>query len=197
MKEVDMFILSSQDFYNRNSKEFIIEHINKPLEQCKVLFFPNQNAKTIDIKSRVYHFWIRDLGFSFNNIYVFDYENLEQFKDLDIDIIYVGGGNTFETLDRLRKSQADKLIAKYVAKGITYIGGSAGAHIVTKSVEYVKGFDKVPDGFSDFSGLGLVDGIIFCHYSESRKNAVDKALSEGKYNVIAVLRDDDSIVIDE
>lgn len=191
-----MFILSSQDFYNSKSGEFIRDHIKKPLEQCRVLFFPNQNAKTVDIKNRVYHFWMRDLGFSLNNIYVFDYENLELFKDLDIDIIYIGGGNTFETLDRLRKSNADKLIEEYVKKGVIYIGGSAGAHVVTKSVEYVKGFDKVPYGFTDYSGLGLIDGVIFCHYTDARKEAVDKALSDEKYKIIAVLSDDDSILIE-
>lgn len=55
----------------------------------------------------------------------------------------------------------------------------------------------MPDGFTDYSGLGLIDGIIFCHYTDARKETVDKALSDGKHKIIAVLSDDDSIIIDE
>ena len=37
-------ILSSCDFDNKNSRNRIIENINKPLNKCKVLFIPNEKA---------------------------------------------------------------------------------------------------------------------------------------------------------
>ena len=189
-----MLILSSQDFFNKNSKQVIIDNLNKPLNECRILFFPNQNAKITDIKNRVYHYWMRDLGFELNNIYVFDYENTDNFRKLDIDMVYVGGGNTFLTLDRLRKSGGDRLLVEYINQGVTYVGGSAGAHIVTKKIEHVKQFDSVPEGFNDYNGLGFYNGILFCHYSSSRKAAADRVIAEGKYQV-TILSDYDSLII--
>ena len=78
--------------------------------------------------------------------------------------------------------------------GVLYIGGSAGAHIATQSVAHIAAFDPIPDGMTDFKGLGLFDGIIFCHYTEEHKALYDKLKSEGKYKVFA-LRNEDSLVV--
>ena len=41
--------------------------------------------------------------------------------------------------------------------------------------------------------LGLFDGIIFCHYDDSRKEYVNKAIKDHKYNVYT-LADDEWII---
>lgn len=80
--------------------------------------------------------------------------------------------------------------------GVTYIGGSAGTHIATKNLEHVLEFDGKDLEVTDLKGLGLFDGIIFCHYSDERKMYYEKALAKGNYNVYT-LTDDESIVINE
>lgn len=188
-------ILTSSDFLNDNSKNCIISNLKMPVEKCKILFIPNEKATLAAIQSEKYYNRVKVQGFQRENIYVFDYYNPEKYIDLDIYAIYVSGGNTFRHLDRLKKCGFDKAIINYVKRGVTYIGGSAGTHILTKNIEHVLQFDDNSTGITDFNGLGLFDGIIFCHYTDERKEYYEKAVSEGKYKVYA-LTDDDAIVID-
>ena len=187
-------ILSSCDFRNEKSKKTIIDNLSKPIDQCKLLFIPNEKATHEAIHSEKYFLRMQEFGFTKDNIAVFDYYNEQQFINLDLDIIYISGGNTFATLKRIKDCGFDKEIIRYVRSGVLYIGGSAGAHIATQSVAHIAAFDPIPDGMTDFKGLGLFDGIIFCHYTEEHKALYDKLKSEGKYKVFA-LRDEDSLVV--
>ena len=187
-------ILSSCDFINENSKQVILDNLDKELSECKVLFIPNEKAAKEKINSNKYYERLKTDGFeNKNNIYIFDESRPNDFRNLDIDLIYVSGGNTFATLDKLRKCDFDKEIVNYVNKGVTYIGGSCGAQIVTSNIKHVEAFDENYVNMEDFKGLCLFDGILFCHYDESRKKNYDEALN-GKYKVYK-LTDDDSIVI--
>lgn len=187
-------ILSSCDFINENSKQVILDNLDKKLSECKVLFIPNEKATKDKINSNKYYERLKTDGFeNKNNIYIFDESRPNDFRNLDIDLIYVSGGNTFATLDKLRKCDFDKEIVDYVNKGVTYIGGSCGAQIVTSNIKHVEAFDENYVNMEDFKGLCLFDGILFCHYDESRKKNYDEALN-GKYKVYK-LTDDDSIVI--
>ena len=187
-------ILSSCDFRNEKSKKTIINNLCKPIDQCKLLFIPNEKATQEAIHSEKYFLRMQEFGFAKDNIAVFNYYNEQQFINLDLDVIYISGGNTFATLKRIKDCGFDKEIIRYVRSGVLYIGGSAGAHIATQSVAHIAAFDPIPDGMTDFKGLGLFDGIIFCHYTEEHKALYDKLKSEGKYKVFA-LRDEDSLVV--
>lgn len=188
-------ILSSCDFRNDKAKQTIIDNLDKPIDQCKLLFIPNEKATVQAIHSEMYYLRMQEFGFVRENISVFDYWNTEQFLNLDIDIVYISGGNTFKTLQRIRDCGFDKEIINYVKSGVIYIGGSAGAHIASANIEHVTSFDSVPDGYTDFNGLGLFDGILVCHYTDDRKAMYDKLQSNGKYKVYA-LADDESLVIE-
>lgn len=187
-------ILSSCDFGNPTSARFIIDNLCKPIFDCKVLYFPNEKVTPEKIKSGKYEARVAAFGFQKKNIYVVNYFDPVPFFDLDIDIIYISGGNTFGTLKLIRDSGLDKGIVDYVNRGVVYVGGSAGAHIATADIAHVAKYDKGTFGLTDFSGLGLYNGILICHYTEERKVDFDTLDSLGKYRVIA-LRDDQSIVI--
>lgn len=189
-------ILTSRDFLNDNSKNCIISNLKIPVEKCKILFVPNEKATWETIQSEKYYNRVKIHGFQRQNIFIFDYYHPENYANLDIDAIYISGGNTFRHLERLKKCGFDKAIINYVNRGVTYIGGSAGTHIITKNIEHVLPFDDNSTGITDFNGLGLFDGIIFCHYTDERKKYYEKAVSEGKYKVYT-LTDNDSIVIDD
>lgn len=189
-------ILSSCDFRNENSKQVIIDNLNKPINQCRLLFVPNEKATAEAILGEMYYSRMQEFGFVRENIYVFDYYNPSAFFGIDIDVIYISGGNTFKTIKRIKDCGFDKEIIRYVNNGIIYIGGSAGAHIASINIEHVSEFDSVPDGMTDFNGLGLFDGILVCHYTSNRKPLYDKLQADGKYKVFA-LTDDDYLVIDK
>jgi peptidase E len=113
---------------------------------------------------------------------------------LDIDVIYISGGNTFGTMKLIREAGFDKAIVEYINKGAVYIGGSAGAHIASANIAHVARYDTDTYGLSDFSGLGLFDGILICHYTEDRKDHFEELKASGRYSVIE-LSDNESIII--
>ena len=187
-------ILSSCDFRNDNSRKCIIENLGIEIEKCKVLYIPNEKATINLIQSGFYINRVQEFGFQKENIIVFNYYDADSYINLQIDAIYISGGNTFKTLEKLKKCGFDREIVKYVNNGVTYIGGSAGAHIASRDVEHVLAFDNNDTGVTDFQGLGLYEGILICHYSDSRKKIYDEILSKSKFEVY-VLTDNDSIII--
>ncbi len=158
-------ILSSCDFGHPESAKFIYDHLPKPAADCRILFFPNEKATESAIKSGKYKTRISALNFSKNNIFVADYFTPAPYCNLDIDLIYISGGNTFGTMKRIRESGFDKAIIDYVENGVLYIGGSAGAHIASADLSHVAKYDSDTFGLKDFSGLALYRGIFICHYT--------------------------------
>lgn len=190
-------ILSSCDFRNENSSNCIYDNLPKPIGDCKVLFFPNEKSNEELINSQMYHYRLTEFGFKKENVYVFNYWNPEHFFDLDVDVIYISGGNTFGTIKRIRESGADKLIISLVKNGVVYIGGSAGAHIVTPDITHVQKYDTNTFGLCDFSGLGLCDMVLICHYNDDRENDYLELKSSSKYEVTALTNDEYLVVTSE
>lgn len=181
-------ILTSQDLYNLNAKDVIVKNMPKPLAECKMLFIPSGSVAHETI------YRLCQFGFTKQNLIFFDHEKSENYVGLDIDLIYAGGGNTFTLLNKIRKSGFDKHIIEYVNSGVVYIGVSAGAHIVTQNIEHVKRYDDNNVGLEDFSGLGLFDSILLCHYTTDRREHLNELEKQGKYK-IQHLTDSDSIVV--
>ena len=188
-------ILSSCDFINENSKKVILDNIDKQLDKCKVLFIPNEKATKEKINSNKYYLRLKKDGFTNKkNIYIFDEERPNDFKDMKVDLIYVGGGNTFATMHKLRKSNFLSVIENYIKNGVIYIGGSCGAHLVTKNIKHVEEFDNNEIGLKEYDGLGFLDGIIIPHFDKNREKKYRKLLKTSKYKIYT-LTNDDSIVI--
>lgn len=187
-------ILTSKDFLNEKSKKIIIDNLDKPLDLCKVLFIPSKWKSSGEFDIDKYILRLEENGFMRDNCYVLDYNNPKECMNLNIDVIYVGGGNTFELINNLRKSHFDKVLVKYIKNNVIYIGGSAGTHIITKNIKHVLDFDDNLVKLHNFNALGLFDGIIFCHYTTEREKYLFKAKNENKFKIYK-LRDDEVIVI--
>ena len=186
-------ILSSCDFLNTNSRKVIINNINKKLEDCKVLFIPNEKDTNID---KHYNRLYKDGFTNKNNIYIYDENNTDKFKNLDLDIIYVGGGNTFATLNKIRKNNFDQELYTYISNGVIYIGGSCGAHIVTSNIKHVLNFEDNNIGITNYDGLNLFDGIIIPHYDSSREEVYKNLLEENKYKIYTLTNDESLVIVD-
>ena len=186
-------ILSSCDFRNEKSQKVIMDNLPYSINKCRLLFIPNEKATKEAISGDVYYDRMQEFGFAKENVYVFDHNNPDKFRNLDIDVIYISGGNTFGTLDKIRKSNFDKDIIRYVKSGVVYIGGSAGAHIVSKNIQHVEKYDANTVGITDFSGLGLFDGVLICHYTDARKKDYVNLSANSEFKAYA-LTDEDSIV---
>jgi len=186
-------ILSSCDFRNEKSQKVIIENLPCSIDKCKLLFIPNEKAIAESVSSDLYYSRMQEFGFMKENVYVFDRSNPDEFRNLNIDVIYISGGNTFGTLDKIRKAGFDKDIINYVKSGVVYIGGSAGAHIASKDIKHVEKYDENTVGITDYSGLGLFDGILICHYTDERKADFARLSASSEYKVFA-LTDEDSVI---
>lgn len=80
----------------------------------------------------------------------------------------VSGGNTFYLLQELKRENLLEIISDEISQGMIYIGESAGAMIVSKSIEYSKLMDDegaAPD-LNDYSGINVFDKYIVPHYGE-------------------------------
>ena len=191
-------ILSSCDFINDNSRKVINDNVD--VANSKVLFIPNEKATKELINSDKYYKRLYKDGFTENNIYIFDEENANQFINLDIDVIYVGGGNTFATLKKIKDCGFVKYIINYINNGVIYIGGSCGAHIVTKNIEHLLDLDNNYCNLDDYNGLGLLDGIIIPHFNEvdyepkKRMELYNKLITENK-NKVYTLTNSESIIV--
>ena len=186
-------ILSSCDFRNEKSQKVIMNNLPYPKDKCKLLYVPNEKATAEAISGSVYYDRMQEFGFVKENVYVFDHNNPDKFRNLDIDVLYISGGNTFGTLDKIRKCGFDKDIINYVKSGVVYIGGSAGAHIASKDIEHVSKYDENNVEMTDFRGLGLFNGVLICHYTDARKEDYENLSANSKFKAYA-LTDEDSIV---
>ncbi|EAD2984055.1 peptidase, partial [Listeria monocytogenes] len=85
------------------------------------------------------------------------------------DFIYVTGGNTFFLLQELKRTGADKLILKEIAKGKLYIGESAGAVITSPNISYIQSMDSVKKAtnLTNYDALNLVDFYTLPHYNNT------------------------------
>lgn len=187
-------IFSSCDFGDPQSAQTIRDNLPKPLSECRVLYFPNETATRSRIKSGRYEARVEAYGFSRDNITVANYFDPAPFFDLDIDAVYVSGGNTFGTMKMLRRSGLDRAIVSYVERGAVYIGGSAGAHVATASIAHVSRYDHNSANVTDLSGLGLYGGILICHFSEERRAHLEELTAAGEYTVVP-LSDSDCLVV--
>jgi dipeptidase E len=108
-----------------------------------------------------------DAGFQVTD-YTITGQNREEIKNFlkDFDIIYFSGGNTFYLLEKIQQSNCRDVITDFVKNGKIYIGSSAGSVIAGPNIEPLRDLDnyKKAPNLEDFSGLGLVDFVVFPHW---------------------------------
>jgi len=187
-------ILSSCDFRNERSRRFILDNLPKPIAECRLLFIPNEKSTADKVVSGECHARMAELGFAPALVHVLDYANPASCFGLDIDVLYISGDNTFATLNCIRKCGFDREVIRYIQSGVTYIGGSAGAHIVCNNLKHVAQVDSVPEGMTDLRGLGLFNGQLICHFEPARQ-VYHTNLINAHSNGVYTLTDDQSILV--
>lgn len=80
----------------------------------------------------------------------------------EAEALFVGGGNTFRLLKELHELDVVALIRRRVARGLLYIGSSAGANVAGPTIKTTKDMPIVQP--PSFDALGLVPFQISPHY---------------------------------
>ncbi|MBU3935021.1 Type 1 glutamine amidotransferase-like domain-containing protein, partial [Patescibacteria group bacterium] len=116
----------------------------------------------------------------------------------NIDVLFVFGGNTFDYLDRIRKTGLDKEIMSFVKRGGVYLGLSAGSYVACPTIEAStwKRADSNTIGLKNLSGLNLVPFLITAHFENKYREIVKQAAKTTKYPIIA-LTDKQAVLVKE
>jgi dipeptidase E len=91
----------------------------------------------------------------------------------DYDLIFVGGGNTYDLVNRFRQAEVAAPLAQFLDGGGTYYGGSAGAIAAGQSIGLARGLDPDRHHDPDDSGLGLVPADLLPHFNEARSGRAE------------------------
>ena len=140
---------------------------------------------------------LRGIHIPEQNITFFKLDRKAKKEDLkNIDVIFVFGGNTFEYLNRIKKTGLDKLIKSFVKRGGVYVGLSAGSYVACPTIEAAgwKHADTNFVGLKNLNGLNLVPFLITAHFSERFRPIIEKSAKNTKYEVIA-LTDKQAVLI--
>lgn len=140
---------------------------------------------------------IKDTGV--HNIDVFKLSDKKFVAKKGYDVVFVCGGNTFDYLDRIRKTGLEKFIIDFSKKDNSlYVGVSAGSVIAGPNIE-IAGWGKEGDpnniNLQNLKGLGLTDFIIYPHYREELKAELDDFKRKTDYQIIE-LKDDQAVMLD-
>ena len=180
----------------------LIEHLPSSPKNLKVAFVP---TAATPYKDKWFVKLDRDklekLGFNLIDVKLESKTEKQLTKELEgIDVIFVGGGNTFYLLQEARKSGFDKIVKRLVEKGTVYIGSSAGSVLACPTIEIVRPIDdpsKAPE-LKSYEGLNLVDFIVLPHFGEKKFETGYEKMRPGieklKYKVFKI-NDNQAILV--
>lgn len=116
----------------------------------------------------------------------------------DYDAVYIGGGNTFKLLKKIKDSKFDVKLIEYYKNGGTVYGGSAGAIIWGRNIDIARicaDADVNLVGLKNTSGFDILDGIdVQCHYSNSQSDEHKEYVKRSGRRVIAIPEDSALVV---
>lgn len=175
--------------------------LGKPLKGLRVAYVINATKGVTDLA-----YFERNKKF-FNkqevNFTEIDLNNLKepQLRELlpKFEAVYVEGGNSFYLIRSIRESGFEKVVKDLIPKGLIYIGGSAGAYVACPLIEMAdwKGPNKYDHyGVTDFTGMGLVDFLVFVHYTPEVRDLIKEKIFQAKFPV-KILTDDQAILVQD
>jgi len=95
------------------------------------------------------------------------------------NILIITGGNTFKLMNHLRESGLDNAIVEFHNRGGIIVAFSAGAIVLSPSLETATHADNDQVGLADMKGLGLIDFLVLPH-ADNKQEQIEKLKSEGK-----------------
>lgn len=109
---------------------------------------------------------------------------LEKAKIDGADILVISGGNTFLLMKHLHESGLDKSIKEFYKTGGKIAAYSAGAIVLSPSLETATQTDNSEIGLEHMRGLGIFEELVVPH-ADNKSDIIEKLKKEGK-KVIAI-----------
>jgi dipeptidase E len=135
--------------------------------------------------------WFTDLVKAHHEIEIRMLTDVTQEIDLSkFDGVYIGGGNTFKLLKKLKESKLGKKLINFYESGGKIFGGSAGAIIWGKTINIstiCKDADRNIVKLKDLTGFAKVGKYdIQCHFESNQINEHKKYIRDFGNEVIAI-----------
>ena len=103
------------------------------------------------------------------------------------DLLFIGGGNTYELLDEVQRHQFLEPVRRFLANGGALYGGSAGAVLAGADICTAEPFDSNDVGIKDTSALNLLSGAsLLPHYEPSHAEWLRRYVATTSATVIAI-----------
>lgn len=155
--------------YLAGTKNITKKYLSK-IDLKKILFIPtagNVEPYTGYIDEGIE--MLKSLGYELEIIDIskFDEEYLKD-RFSKTECICISGGNTFYLLQELKKKNLVDVLFKRIKEGLLYIGESAGAIIMSKSIEYNQIMDdkSIASELDNYGGLNVFDYYVLPHIGE-------------------------------
>lgn len=105
----------------------------------------------------------------------------------DVDVLFVGGGNTFALLDEIQRHDYLSAIRGYVRNGGVLYGGSAGAIFAGADIAIAEPVDPNDVGLTDTTGLDLIGGLVVRpHYDDRRLDELREWATDTGQSILAI-----------
>lgn len=104
----------------------------------------------------------------------------------NVDVVFIGGGNTFYLLDQIRKTGFSVWLKEHSDRCV-YVGASAGSIVMTPTIALAAvepGGDENIPGVKDLSGLGFVDFEVSPHTPEFMSHEANLGYSKLTKNIL-------------
>ena len=114
----------------------------------------------------------------------------------EVELIIIGGGNTFQLLDESRKSSFDNWLIDNIASKV-YMGTSAGSIIMTPNIGIasVDDGDENTPGITDLTGLKLIDFEVSPHTPEAVSVIANRQYSKTTQNKLLLMDNQTAVKI--
>lgn len=189
-----MILLSSYGLCSPIIADKAREYINP--DNMKVLVIPFAGFNNESAAAREINFGLLPFGFSIDNIYVVDIGSPELYRNIQVDMIYVPGGNPFKLLSETQKCSLKDWILNLVSNGAIYFGISSGADYACENISYLRLVEDCDFEMENYDGLGLLKEKVLCHVDQRDMATLQKVKDFDDRKTI-FLRNDELYVIKE
>lgn len=190
---MNIFLLSRTDNLNNELREVLGVEIQKRGNKVAYISSEPQEAP------REYYLSTIDDYEKISEGVQMDYFDLsEDFSDESLEemlhygTIYLSGGNTYIFMNDARKRSLYKILRKHLNNGGLLVGASAGALMMTPTIDLADGFDENMFGLTEVKGFAFVPFEFFPHYEELYRNHIVTYLKSHD-SVIYTCKDGDGI----
>ena len=190
---MNIFLLSRTDNLNPELREVLGNEIKKRGNKVAYISSQKQEAPRPYYLSTIDDYEAISEGVEVDYFDLSDDFSDESLEDmLHYGTIYLGGGNTYIFMNDARKRALYKILRKHLNNGGLLVGASAGAIMMTPTIDLADGFDENIFELTDVKGFAFVPFEFHPHYEEVHDDYL-RNYKENRDTTVYICKDGDGI----